>query len=293
MPVSRDPTPVPQASPEIGSTLKSGRLSTNYHDVGSGSPVLLVHGSGPGVSAWANWRLVLPRLRDKARVLAPDMAGFGYSKVRGELSFDLDLWLEQVRSLLDALGIHRVSIIGNSFGGGIALHFAAKYPDRVAKIVLMGSVGARFPLTPGLDRVWGYRASREQMRELIDLFAYNKAIVTDDLVELRYQASIRADVQERFSKLFPAPRQRWVDALALDESTLAALLQPVLLIHGREDQVIPLHASQTLTDMLPNARLVVIEQCGHWVQIEHTDEFLREIVGFLELDAAPGRQAVP
>jgi 2-hydroxymuconate-semialdehyde hydrolase len=291
--VSQNSVPVTQASPEIGSALRAGRLNTNYHDVGSGSAVLLIHGSGPGVSAWANWRLVLPRLKDRARALAPDMAGFGYTEVHGELSFDIDLWLEQLRSLLDTLGIQRVSIIGNSFGGGIALHFAARYPHRVEKIVLMGSVGARFPLTHGLDRVWGYQPSRDHMRELIGIFAYNKAIVTDDLVELRYQASIRADVQDRFSRLFPAPRQRWIDALALDESTLAALVQPVLLIHGREDQVIPLHASQALKEMLPNARLAVIEQCGHWVQIEHTDEFLREIVGFLELGAAPDSRAAP
>ena len=276
-------TPGNKTPPEIGFTLQTGPVLTNYHDVGNGEPILLIHGSGPGVSAWANWRLVLPELEGKARAIAPDMVGFGYSEMEGELNFDIQMWLDQLTGLLDGLNLDRVSIVGNSFGGGIALHFAARYPERVKKIVLMGSVGAAFPITYGLDRVWGYDASPLAMRDLIGIFAYDKTIVTDDLIDLRYQASIRGDVQERFSALFPAPRQRWIDALALDETSLKELPHPVLLIHGKDDEVIPLEASQTLESLLPNARLVTIDQCGHWVQIEHTDAFVGELFSFLDL----------
>lgn len=275
--------PDSKTTPEIGSTLKSGAIKTNYHDIGKGTPILFIHGSGPGVSAWANWRLVLPEIKDKARAIAPDMAGFGYSEMDGNLHFDIDMWLDQLTGLLDGLNISRVSVVGNSFGGGIALHFATKYPERVEKIVLMGSVGASFPLTYGLNRVWGYSASPDEMRELIGIFAYNKEIVSDDLVELRYRASIRDDVQERFSALFPAPRQRWIEALALDEGTLKNLPHQVLLIHGKDDEVIPLQASQTLESLIPNARLVVIDECGHWVQIEQTHTFIDQLCSFLNL----------
>ena len=271
------------ASPEIGLTMRTGFINTNYHDVGSGAPILFIHGSGPGVSAWANWRLVLPELKHKARAIAPDMAGFGYSEIDGELSFNLDMWLNQLTGLLDGLDLDRVSIVGNSFGGGIALHFASRYPDRVDKIVLMGSVGISFPLTPGLDRVWGYTPSLEEMRELISVFAYDKKIVTDDLVELRYKASVRSDVQERFSALFPAPRQRWIEALALDEAALKQLQHKVLLIHGKDDEVIPLEASKNIASLLPASRLVIIDQCGHWVQIEQTKKFMDELIAFFSL----------
>lgn len=271
----------PQQSPEIGQSMQTGTVLTNYHDLGRGSPVLLIHGSGPGVSAWANWRLVLPELGKLTREIAPDMAGFGYSKVEGELSFSIDMWLNQLSTLLEGLGIDRVSIVGNSYGGGIALHFASMYPDKVDKIVLMGSVGASFPLTDGLDRVWGYGGSREEMHELIGIFAYNKDIVTDDLVDLRYQASMRDDVQERFSALFPAPRQRWIEALKVDEVKLKALAHEVLLIHGKNDEVIPLQASESLNSLIPNSRLLVIDKCGHWVQIEHTRTFIDKLISFL------------
>lgn len=270
-------------SPEIGALAESGSISTNYHDVGTGTPVLLIHGSGPGVSAWANWRLVLPRLAEKARIVAPDMAGFGYTQVMGAMGFDLDLWLDQVTGLLDALDLPRVAVVGNSFGGAIALHLASRCPERVSRLVLMGSVGVEFPLTPGLDRVWGYEPSFENMAELIRLFAYDQSIATDDLIELRYRASIREDVQQRFAALFPAPRQRWVDELALDEERLKAISQPVLLLHGCDDQIIPIAASRRLATLIPDSRLIEISDCGHWVQIEQTDVFLTEVTKFLEL----------
>lgn len=277
------------ASPEVGDTVQTGPIVTNYHDVGSGDPVLLIHGSGPGVSAWANWRLVLPRLSPHARLIAPDMAGFGYSHTLETFRFDLDMWLGQVVDLLDHLGLKRVSVVGNSFGGGLALHLASRYPAMVDRLILMGSTGGAFPLTEGLDKVWGYTPTVETMRQLIRIFAWNQDIATDELVELRYKASIRDSVQERFAALFPAPRQRWIDALALPPEALARVRQPTLLVHGREDRVIPLEASETLAEHLPNARLEVIEGCGHWVQIEKTDQFVARVAEFLGVDGEHGK----
>jgi len=272
-----------QASPEIANSLCAGEVTTNFHDVGDGKPILLIHGSGPGVSAWANWRLVLPKLEFRARAIAPDMAGFGYSEVHGELKFDIDMWLEQLNKLLDHLSLQEVAIVGNSFGGGVGLHFAERFPEKVNKLVLMGSVGSSFNLTDGLDKVWGYEPTLENMRELIRVFAYNEDIVTEDLVELRYKASNRSDVQERFSSLFPAPRQRWIEALAVPEEKLRDLNVPVLLIHGVDDRVIPIEASRKLHELLPNSELVEIPHCGHWVQIEKTDQFVQHLASFLGL----------
>jgi 2-hydroxymuconate-semialdehyde hydrolase len=89
-------------------------------------------------------------------------------------------------------------------------------------------------------------------------------------------------VQERFSRLFPAPRQRWIEALAVDPAALRALPHRVLLIHGRNDEIIPLQSSESLAALLPDARLAIIDRCGHWVQIEHTDRFVSELLEFLE-----------
>jgi len=147
--------------------------------------------------------------------------------------------------------------------------------------VLMGSVGVPFMITPGLDAVWGYQPSFENMRAIIDLFAYDRRLVTDELAELRYQASIRPGFQESFSAMFPAPRQRGVDALCSAESDIRALTNETLVIHGREDRVIPLANAYTLAEWIPRAQLHVFGQCGHWSQIEHAARFSRLVGDFL------------
>lgn len=268
--------------PEIGNSITLDGVDINYHDRGQGDAILLIHGSGPGVTAWANWRLVLPELAATHRVVAPDMAGFGYTQTPPGYRTSPDNWVAQAIGLMDALGIARFSVIGNSFGGAIALRLASMYPDRVRKVVLMGSVGTRFPISEGLDKVWGYRPSRDAMRELIGIFAYDQSIVTDDLVELRYRASIRADAQERFARLFPEPRQEGVDMLALSDAQLGAIRMPVALVHGRDDRVIPFGVSEMLAAKLPNATLHPIANCGHWVQIEKKQAFLDIVTRFLE-----------
>lgn len=278
------PGPV-AANPEIANTILAAGIRTNYHDVGSGFPLLLIHGSGPGVSAWANWRLVIPELAQQSRVIAPDMVGFGFSE-RLDLSqpgqrYDMDTWVRQAIGLLDALGIEQTDLVGNSFGGALSLALTIRHPERVRRLVLMGSVGVSFPITPGLDAVWGYEPSFENMRRIMDVFAWNRNLVNDELAQLRYQASIQPGFQESFSAMFPAPRQRWVDAMASREEDIRALPHHTLLVHGRDDQVIPLSTSQTMAQWIPRSQLHVYGQCGHWTQIEHSARFIRLVRDFL------------
>ncbi|MGD9862357.1 MAG: alpha/beta fold hydrolase [Pseudodonghicola sp.] len=269
------------SSPEIGKTLTVDGVRINFHDQGQGDAVLLIHGSGPGVTAWANWRTILPVLAETHRVIAPDMAGFGYTETPADFDATPAAWVRQVIGLLDALGLQKVTIIGNSFGGAIALKTASLHPDRVDRLVLMGSVGTPFPITEGLQKVWGYQPSHEAMNELLHIFAYDHSIISDDLVDMRYRASIRADVQDRFAALFPEPRQAGVEMLALSDAELAAIDIPVVAIHGRDDQVIPFSVSEALVRKLPRAELHPIDACGHWVQIEKAPEFLDIVTGFL------------
>ncbi len=271
------------ASPEIGVSVVANGVATNLHDTVTdpgGGAVLLIHGSGPGVSAWANWRLTIPALAQDFRVIAPDLAGFGYTERTGD-GYSLETWTSHALGVLDVLDVERAHVVGNSFGGSIALSLAIHHPDRVARLGLMGAVGLSFPITEGLDAVWGYEPSVAAMADLLRIFTATPAAGTDELAQLRYEASTRPGVHEAYASMFPAPRQRWVDALAHDEARIAAITAPTLIFHGREDRVIPLATSQRLLELIPDAQLHVFGNCGHWTQIEHAGEFNRLLRDFL------------
>lgn len=284
----------PATSPEIGRQILAAGYRTNLHERGEGAPVLLIHGSGPGVTAWANWRGIIPQLAQTRRVIAPDMLGFGYSERPADGKYSQKRWVEHALGVLDALGVEQADIVGNSFGGALALALAIAHPERVRRLVLMGSVGVSFPITEGLEAAWGYTPSLANMRRLLDLFAYDRNLVNDELAELRYQASIRPGFQESFAAMFPAPRQNGIEDLASREADIRALPHQTLVIHGREDRIIPLATSLTLAQWIPNAQLHVFGHCGHWTQIEHASRFARQVEDFLaEADRAAQEETHP
>ncbi len=269
------------SSPEIGRSVVAAGIRTNYHDLGEGFPLLMIHGSGPGVSAWANWRLVMPELARQARVIAPDMVGFGFTERPAGQRYAMDAWVDQAVGLLDALGIEQADLVGNSFGGALAVALTIRHPQRVRRLVLMGAVGVPFPITEGLDAVWGYTPSIANMRGILDYFAWDRGLVNDELARLRYAASIQPGFQEAFAAMFPAPRQRWVDAMTSPEAAIAALPHETLIIHGRDDRVIPLATSLRFAELISRSQLHVYGRCGHWTQIEHAARFARLVGDFL------------
>jgi len=273
------------------STIAVGGVSTAVIDTGepaAGSqypPLLLLHGSGPGVSGLANWRPVIPALSRTRRVIAPDQLGFGGTATGEARTWGRKPWTDHALAVMDELGVETFDVIGNSMGGAIALSIAAARPQAVRRIVLMGSMGVAMSLPQGLDTVWGYTPSIENMREIIGLFAYDRALITDQLVQLRFESSSQGAVADSWATMFPEPRQRWVDDLALSGAELTAVAQPTLMVHGRDDRVVPWRESSAqLLDLLPDVRLHLLGNCGHWTMIEKTAEFLGVVEPFLAKD---------
>lgn len=183
--------------PEIGKTVSVNGVRTNYHEQGEGPPLLLIHGSGPGVTAWANWRANLPELAKDFHVYAPDMIGFGYTDAPAGGIKDRQIWVDHLAGFLDAMGIEKASLVGNSFGGALAIAFMIAHPDRVDRAVLMGAAGVEFPITEALDYVWGYEPSMEMMRKTIAYLSTDPSRITEphhrvaDRVSLRGQQASR------------------------------------------------------------------------------------------------------
>jgi len=230
-------------------------------------PVLLLHGSGPGTTA-AAWNPLVEALGERFEVIAPDLPGFG-AEPEGPGPLGWSSWVE---GLVD----EPCAVVGNSAGGALALMLAAR--GLATKVVAVGSMGYPMPLPAGLDALWGIGPTEAEARALLDLLFYDPP--GDEAVAARLEA-MRA--QPQYRELFPAPRQRWVDALSLSDAELASIEAPVLLIHGIDDPIVPPeHSVIPLLHTLPNARAHLFGRCGHASPLEYTAEFNRLVATFLE-----------
>jgi 2-hydroxymuconate-semialdehyde hydrolase/2-hydroxy-6-oxo-octa-2,4-dienoate hydrolase len=262
-------------------TIAAGGIKTSYLEAGSGEPVIMLHGSGPGVSGLANWQHNIPALAQRVHVLAPDIVGFGATQRPDDIVYSLRTWTDHVWAFLDAHGVGKTAIVGNSLGGRIALQMATDRPDRISKMVLMGAPGVGMTVTDGLLALRGYTPSHDAMRDLLrNYFAVDPAMITDELVEIRYQASIADGAYEAYRTMFFDPRHAGSE-LGITEDEVRAIATPTLLVHGREDKVVPVQVSVTMLGLLPKADLHVFSACGHWTQIERADEFSALVTDYL------------
>jgi pimeloyl-ACP methyl ester carboxylesterase len=262
-------------------TIDAGGIQTGYLEAGAGDPVVMLHGSGPGVSAMANWQHNIGALSQRFRVLAPDIVGFGATKRPDDIVYSLRTWTDHIWAFLDAHDIERAAIVGNSLGGRIALQMATDRPDRITKMVLMGAPGVGMTLTEGLAALRAYQPSHEAMRDLLrNYFAVDPTMITDDLVALRYEASVTDGAYEAYRAMFFDPRHAGSE-LGITAEEARAIDTPALLVHGREDKVVPMQVSVTMLGLLPNADLHVFSACGHWTQIERADEFSALVADYL------------
>ena len=251
---------------------------THYHDLGEGTPILFLHGSGTGVTAAANWWLNLPQLSEHGRCIAIDSIGYGQTIAADDVEYGIKEWVRHAVRVLDALGIEKTWILGNSLGGWLAFQFALDYPERLLGIVSMGTGGAK--LTKALKGHSNPNLSEEGIRETLELFVVNKDLVTDDLVKLRYQSALNDTATDRLKEVVAA-RDRDRTELPLDFERLAKLAIPVLLIHGMQDHVIPVSRTWEILNTIPHADAHIFSQCGHWSQVERADEFNEVVSSYI------------
>ncbi|MGF0313259.1 alpha/beta fold hydrolase [Rhodococcus sp. IEGM1428] len=248
---------------------------THYHELGEGTPILFLHGSGTGVTAAANWWLNLPELSQYGRCIAIDSIGYGQSVVADGTKYGIREWVRHAVRVLDALGIEKTWIVGNSLGGWLAFQFAIDFPERLLGVVSMGTGGAQ--LTSALKGHSNPTLSEEGVRKTLEQFVVDKSLVTDTLVSLRYASALNDTATDRLAQVVEA-RDRDRNELPLDFDVLAKLEIPVLLIHGVQDVVIPVSRTWELLNVIPHADAHIFSQCGHWSQVERADEF-NEVLG--------------
>ena len=258
----------------------------SYHDVGSGQCLILVHGSGPGATGWSNFRRNIEPLAQHFRVITLDLPGFGNSsKPNVPIDRVYSYYAEIILELMDVLKIEKASFVGNSLGGGISLRVALSQSERVDKLVLMGSGGGVQLFTPspaeGIKHLLNYYdgegPTREKLRKFLEVMVYDASQLTDELIEERFASSTQPEIIAR--PLFTRSRLPKGEPLF---HLLSQVKQKTLIIWGRDDRTVPVDNSFIMLNQIPDARLHIFGQCGHWTQWEKADEFNRIVLDFLE-----------
>jgi len=277
----KDPVLKPE---DINASVMAGGYNINYYEIGAGHPIILLHGSGPGATGWSNFSPNIETLSKSNRVLAVDMPGWGQSDTETpDVGYRHP---ESLISFMDELGIEKAALVGNSMGGMTAITAAALYPDRVSHLITMGAPGpgvnyfdAGDGETEGMKVLMqAYREpTPENMKALVQIMCYDDAMATDDLADMRSQAAL-AKPSHLESFLSPRP---W-DSRFFDLAPALMKMQiPALFIHGRDDRVVSFENSLQLVSLVPNSRLVLLNRCGHWTQIEHAAEFNSLVANFV------------
>ena len=284
----------------------AGAITLNYHEAGEPTgfggdlPLVMLHGGGPGASAWSNFGSALPGFAENFRTLLVDQPGFGASDKPEVVGNYFRFAAAHVVALLDELGIDRVHLLGNSLGGGTAMRLALEHPKRVGRLVLMGPGGASLNLfhadpTQGVQRLMDFAAepSREALRAFISTMVVNQSLVTDELVEERFADATAPGAREALASMgasFWNP-DTFEDGMLWREAH--RLRQHTLLTWGREDRVNPLDGAMVALKLIPKATLHVFPNCGHWAQVEAAEEFREVATAFLGRHVERERQTSP
>lgn len=252
----------------------------HYHEQGEGPVVIFLHGAGGGASGYSNFKGNFPVFAAAGyRCIVPDLLGFGLSSKPDIPQYDLDFFIAGLKGLIDALGLKDVTLLGNSLGGAVALGAALAYPDTVSRLILMAPGGVEdldtYLAMPGIANMFAiYKSGKtgaEAMRAVMQMQLYDPSLLSDEIINER--APIAATQTQAARSVMKVPNMT---------EQLAQLRCPVFGFWGVNDLFNPVGGAMKIMENAPQARMLLVNQCGHWVQVEHQAMFNRQCIDFLQ-----------
>jgi 4,5:9,10-diseco-3-hydroxy-5,9,17-trioxoandrosta-1(10),2-diene-4-oate hydrolase len=252
----------------------------HYHEQGQGEVVIFLHGAGGGASGYSNFKGNYPEFAKAGyRTIVPDLLGYGLSSKSDIAQYDLDFFVAGVKGMVDALGLKNITLLGNSLGGAVALGYALAYPDEVSRLILMAPGGVEdldtYLAMPGIANMFQiYQSGKtgaEAMRAVMTMQLFDPSLLTDEIINER--APIAATQTQAARSVLKVPNLT---------DRLHELKCPVFGFWGVNDHFNPVGGATKLLDNCPQARMVLVNRCGHWVQVEHRDMFNRSCIDFLQ-----------
>jgi pimeloyl-ACP methyl ester carboxylesterase len=260
-----------------------GDVRIHYNEIGTGDPLICLHGAGPGASSWSNFRTNLDAFSEQYRTLLWDMPQYGKSdKVVIDGGRRLSYIADILRRFMDQLGLERARFVGNSMGGQVAIKLAIDSPERVEKLVVIGSTPVGHSLfcpmpLEGIKLIGNYYKgegpSLEKMRTLIQTLLYDSSFLTEEVLQERYEATLDPEVT-RVMRESPPGREDLSDQLH-------RVACPTLIVWGMDDRFGALDIGLLMLRKFQNARMHIFARCGHWAQVEHAAEFNALVLDFL------------
>ena len=265
-------------------SVKVNGMNVHFNEAGTGDPILCIHGGGPGATGWSNFKQNIQDMALSNRMLMIDMPGWGRSDFDPGDKHYLDFSAGVLRGFLDALGIGKVDIVGNSMGGQAGLMLAIQSPERVKHLVLIGSqptstITIQAQPLEALNNIVKYYQgdgpSVDKMRTLAHSLVYDQGLITEETVRERYEASVTPEALEQAARRGKQPREDLY--FELQKNTV-----PTLILWGIEDKGGALEVGLLMLRRFQNARMHIFQRCGHWAQVEHREEFDRVVLDFFK-----------